>query len=174
MPESATSNITHRGPVFDVEVFTWQEEDGREVRRDVVRHPGAVTIIPLLNSTQFVMIRNERIAVEEKLLEFPAGKIEIGEKPEITAARELIEETGYKAVKLTCLGIFFTSPGMSDECMHVYLADELQKASQSLQPGESIEVELFNIADVVKMAENGQIKDGKTLASLMLWKGISK
>jgi len=169
MPIDHRSTITHRGPVFDVEVIEFADEGGRSVRRDIVRHPGAVTIIPALDDGRLVLIRNHRVSIGSKLLEFPAGKLERAEPPEQAAARELVEETGYQAIHLERIGSFYTSPGLTDECMHTFLATGLTHVGQRLEPGELIDVKVIPAGEVERMAADGRIRDGKTLASLYLW-----
>ena len=163
------SHISHRGNVFDVEVITQPDDRGRSVRREIVRHPGAVLVVPRLPDGRLVLIRNHRIAVDESLLEFPAGKLEPGEPPIDAAARELEEETGYRAARIEPLAEFFTSPGFSDERMHAFVADRLTEVGQRLEAGEQIQVETFSGAQVLAMIDNGRIHDGKTIAAMLFW-----
>lgn len=172
--------VVHRGPVFAVEVCTLKASDGSTIRRDIVRHPGAVTIVAALddsdsnaNAQQILLIRNYRIAVNERLIELPAGKLEPDEQPLAAAARELIEETGYRAGELTPLGQFYTSPGFADELMHVFLATRLVHVGQQLEAGEDIELLPVPVDEVMMMIADGRIRDGKTIAALTLWQGAS-
>lgn len=169
MPIEHDVSTTHRGPVFAVEVIEYTDERGRRVRRDVVRHPGAVTILPLTDDGRVVLIRNRRIAVEEELLELPAGKLEPDEDPRLAAARELEEETGHRAGSIELLTRFYTSPGFADEHMDGYLATGLEKTTQRLEPGEEIEVLLTPVDEALEMIRDGRIKDGKTIATLLYW-----
>lgn len=166
-----SSEITHTGPVFSVEVLRRIDAHGRPLRRDVVRHPGAVTIVPVRDDARtLIMIRNHRIAVERALLEFPAGKIDAGEPPRAAAARELCEETGFAARSLTPLGFFFTSPGLTDEKMHIFAASGLEPAGQALEAGEEIEVVEVDLDDLLSMIARGDVVDGKTLGAFLLWR----
>lgn len=160
---------THRGRLFDVEVLTWTDSSGRQVRREVVRHPGAVLAVPLLSGDRVVMIRNYRVAVEEHLLELPAGTLRPGEDPQRAAARELEEETGYRPGRVRRLGEFYTSPGFADERMWAFVAEDLEFVGQRLEPGEQIEVQIVEWADVGAMIDDGRIRDGKTIAALLMW-----
>lgn len=171
LPMTATveSKVVHQGPLFSVEALSWRDPQGREIRRDVVRHPGAVLIVPVLDDSNVVFIRNRRIAVGDWLLEFPAGTLELGEDPALAAARELEEETGYRAGTIEKLGEFYTSPGFADELMRVFLARDLQHVGQRLEPHESITVESLTVAEALQLASNSQFRDGKSLAALLMW-----
>lgn len=115
------------------------------------------------------MIRNFRIAVDETLLELPAGKLEPGEKPERAARRELAEETGYDCDQVRKIGEFYTSPGFTDELMHAYVATELEESRQRLEPGETITVEVRTLSEVLELIHTGGIRDGKTIAALLMY-----
>lgn len=158
-----------QGRIFDVERCRWTAADGSEVVRDIVRHPGAVTIVPVLEDGRLVLVRNWRMAVGGPLWEFPAGKREPGESPEVTAARELREETGYTAGGMRPLGQFYTSPGMADEDMHVFEASDLTPGRPQPEAGEELDVGLFALEDLMAMLDRGDLRDGKTLSSLVLW-----
>jgi ADP-ribose pyrophosphatase len=171
--------IAWRGPLFSVEVLRLRDEQGREHQREIVRHPGAVAVVPVLDGgpgkpSSLVLIRNERIAVERALWEVPAGKLEAGEDPVEAARRELAEETGYRAGSLRSLGTFYTSPGFTDECMHVFAAGALEPGSQALEGGEQIEVHVRTVEQVLEMIADGSIVDGKTLAAILLWRHLAE
>jgi ADP-ribose pyrophosphatase len=155
------------GTLFSVEVATWSDEQGRDIRREMVRHPGAVMIVPQLDDGRLVLIRNYRIAPDQRLWEFPAGKLEPGEAPLATAQRELAEETGYQALQWHGLGTFYTSPGFADELMHVFLARGLTAGSTALEPGEDIEVMLMRRDEIDQLLSQGEVQDAKTLAGLL-------
>lgn len=168
------SQRIHRERVYDCRIFaveecTWSAPDASEVHRSVVRHPGAILVIPVLDQGTVVMIRNWRVAVEDALWEFPAGTLEPGEPPLETARRELTEETGYTAESIQPLGTFYTSPGFADELMHVFLATGLIPGPQALEAHEEIEVQPVPMTDVERMLDDGTLVDGKSIAALLLW-----
>lgn len=168
MNETAAVDVTHQGTLFTVEVLHFRDESG-QYTREVVRHPGAVLVLPVLGDGRIVLIRNFRVAVDQRLWELPAGKLEPDESPETAAGRELVEETGYKAGRLDKLASFYTSPGFADELMHAYVAEDLTVVQRDLQPGEDIEVQEVQADEALAMVMDGRIVDGKTVASLLLW-----
>jgi ADP-ribose pyrophosphatase len=115
------------------------------------------------------MIRNHRVAVGSRLLELCAGKLEPGEDPIESAGRELEEETGFSAASLVPLGRFYTSPGFTNELMHVFEATDLTPVPRRLEPGEDIEVVLRTREEVEEAIRSGALCDGKTIAAFHLW-----
>lgn len=163
--------VLHRGAKFDFEQITFAGSDGRPLTREVVRHPGAVVVVPVLEEggrRSVVFVRNERLAAGKWLLELPAGTMEPPEAPGACAARELIEETGYKAATLTPLARFYTTPGMTDELMHAFVATRLRHVGQKLELDERLRVEVIGAERAVEMAARGELEDAKTMLSLML------
>lgn len=178
-----------RGRKFDFERLSVRRPSGALVEREIVRHPGAVVIVPILEKDRqphVVLIRNYRISVGAWLLECCAGTIErprladsphgeptgygLGEAPELCAARELIEETGYAAGTITPIapGWFYTTPGMTDEQMFVFLASDLRHVGQKLEEDESIEVVLVPWSDVPGLIARGDLRDAKSMLALAL------
>jgi ADP-ribose pyrophosphatase len=145
------------------------EETGRRYKREVVVHPGAVTILGLLADGKVLLIRNRRYAVGQILIELPAGTLEKNEAPMNCAGRELLEETGYLAGRLKPIGTFFTSPGILSEKMYAFAAYDLQKQKPALEEGEEIEVEPTSFDEALRMIRDGRIADGKTIATLLMY-----
>lgn len=146
--------------------------DGRKELREMVVHPGSVVVLPVLDDGRIVMIHNHRFAVESTLLELCAGTRELGPdgEPEDVAscaARELEEETGYRASNLAPLLSFYPSPGMSSEHMFVFVARGLVQTSQKLDPTEHIEVVLLTLEQVLDRIRQNQIRDAKTIAAVL-------
>ena len=166
------AQTVYAGRLFQVQVLSGIDEAGRELRKEVVRHPGAVLVIPVLGEQTVVMIRNVRVAVGESLWEFPAGKLEPGEKPELAAGRELEEETGYRCGRLRKIAEFYTSPGFTNELMHTFVAEDLEFVGQRLEPGEEIAVEKVELRNALAMVHDGRLRDGKSIAGLLMWQDL--
>ncbi|MCH2115605.1 MAG: NUDIX hydrolase [Pirellulales bacterium] len=165
--KSRTLLTTERFHVVEHEIATGA---GREpLRRQVVQHPGAVTIVALLSGERVCLIRNERIAVHKTLIELPAGTIDQGEAPSVTAARELQEETGYRANSWRELPPFFMSPGILNERMHLFVAEDLTPGPPAREANEKIENLVVPWEKAVAMALCGEIEDAKSLAGILLW-----
>jgi ADP-ribose pyrophosphatase len=155
-----------RGNVILFEVF--EEEVGKaKIKRDVVKFPKTVGILPLIGKDKIVLIRQFRFPINKEIWEIPAGKLDKGEKPEIGAKRELKEETGYEAKEVKKIGEFYLSPGYSTEYMYLFLARGLKKGEQSLDKGEKIkEVKIFSKKEVLEMIKTRKIVDAKTILAL--------
>jgi len=142
--------------------------DGKASTLVIVDHPGAVTLLPLDSQGRVWFVRQYRHAIQQDLLELPAGTLEKGEDPQACAGREVREETGMAAETLTKIGEFYLAPGYSSEYMHVYLATGLTADPLEGDDDEFLTVERIPVEQVYAMAGEGQIKDGKTLAALQL------
>jgi ADP-ribose pyrophosphatase len=143
--------------------------NGRETTREVVEHPGAVAIVPLHDDGRVVLVRQYRHAVGRSLLEIPAGTLDQGEESaEAAAARELQEETGYRAARLTPLATFYPAPGFATERMTVFLATGLTDGDPGQMEDENITVEMVPLAELPALLARGEIADAKTLVGLLL------
>ncbi|MHC4444212.1 MAG: NUDIX hydrolase [Planctomycetota bacterium] len=154
---------------FNVERRVYHLPGREPVKREVVVHPGAVLIIPLLTPHTIVMIRNYRCIVHNQLLELPAGTLEPTEAPIDCAARELEEETGYKTPEIQPLCRFYTSPGFTDELMHVFVANNLTQTDQKLDANEQIRVQITTLERALADTTDGKIIDAKTIAALHVY-----
>ena len=153
---------------FKVVEHLVETESGQPaVTRQVVVHPGAVTIIPLLEGNRVCLIRNYRVAVDKTLIELPAGTIDLPESPMVTAVRELKEETGYTAARWRELPHCFMSPGILDERMHFYAAEQLTSGAPAREAGEQIENLIVSFQEALAMIDRQEIEDGKTIATLL-------
>ncbi|MEO1130191.1 MAG: NUDIX hydrolase [Planctomycetota bacterium] len=161
--------LIHKGAKFDFETVSFEGADGRIVRREVVRHPGAVTVLPVLDDgAGVVLIRNERFTLGTELWELPAGTLEAGEDPAACALRELEEEAGYQANAAEALGRFYTTPGMTDELMHAFVATGLTKTEQRLEQDERIRVETMPVQEALRMVDRGDMMDAKSMLTLLM------
>ncbi len=163
------SDVILRAKRFNVERVIQTAPDGTEHVREIVRHPGAAVILPLLDDGRLVCIRNYRVAVDETLIELPAGTLESDEDPLLTAKRELAEETGYEAGYMEHLITFYMSPGILDEKMHLYLATHLKACDMALEPGEEIQPFPTSWDEVMAMVRGGAIRDAKSLVGLFYY-----
>ena len=141
--------------------------DGSIFTREVVLHPGAVAIFPLLHDGRILLVRQYRHPVGATLWEIPAGRLEQGEKALACAKRELLEETGYEAARWERLLSFFSSPGFCDEQISLFLARDLKMVAEPI-PGEIDAQELFDRQRLHEMIGSGEIRDGKTLLAFLL------
>lgn len=142
--------------------------DGPPRERDVAMHPGSVVIVPMVSDDEVCLIDVVRIAVGETLVELPAGTLDRVEPLAAAAARELAEETGFSAGRMTAAGAFWMSPGILRERMHLFVAEDLVPGPQSLEPGERITTRVVRWDEAVAMCLDGRIHDAKTVAAILL------
>ena len=153
---------------FDVERVHFRLPDGRERDYDLVQHVDAVTILPVDALGQVYMVRQYRIGAEQELLELPAGVMDEGEEPEVSARRELREEIGKDCGELIQLGGFFMAAGYSTEYMHVFLALDLKDSPLEQDDDEFLTTVVVPITELMNMASDGRLADGKSLTTLLL------
>jgi len=151
---------------FSIHQVELTDRAGNRRTREVIRHPGAVVLLPVLPDNRVVMIQNVRHSVGETLLELPAGTIDPGESPEQTALRELVEETGYRAAKIEKLHEFYSCPGICDERMYLFLASGLTAGEPDRESTEEIENQILTRDEIVGRIDRGEIHDAKTLVGL--------
>jgi ADP-ribose pyrophosphatase len=157
----------YSGRVVDLTVETIAFPDGKEMTRELVHHPGAVAIVPILSATEIIMIKQFRYSAEGEIWEIPAGTLEPNESPADCAHRELVEEIGYRAGKMESLGGFYTSPGFCNEYLHLFRATDLQSAEAHLDKDEQIEVHTMTLQQALQKIESGEIIDAKTIIGLL-------
>ena len=141
--------------------------DGRTVDLDIIRHPGASAVVPFLGEDEVLMIRQFRHAAGGMIWEVPAGKLDPGEAPEICAARELEEETGYRAGRIEHLATILTTPGFTDERIHLYAGFDLTPSTQRLDHDEVIELVPMPLARALEMVWSGELPDAKSALALV-------
>ncbi len=156
------------GRIVTVSVDSVPLGDGTDARIEVVRHPDAVTIVPVDGVGRVVMVRQHRHAIGGPLLELPAGKIDRGERPAEAAQRELREETGLAAAELRPLGGFYSAPGFLTEYLHLFLAAGLAPSPLDPDPLEDLEVVRVPAGEALAMVARGELRDAKTIAGLAM------
>jgi ADP-ribose pyrophosphatase len=166
------SEIAFQGHAFKLRQDHLRTPDGRDVIYEVIDHPGAVAIIPVDEEQRILFIHQYRPATGEVMLELPAGTLNAGEDPLVCAHREVREETGMAARQMEKLGELFLAPGYSNELIRFFLASGLYPSPLEGDEDEFIEVERIRYVDALEMAARGEIRDGKTLAGLLMLRNI--
>jgi ADP-ribose pyrophosphatase len=166
-PQITDSVEVFKGRVFDVTVDTIVE-GAITYQREVVHHPGSAVIVPLFADGTIALVRQYRHPAVRYLLEFPAGTLNRGERPEVGAARELEEELGVVAERLEKLSEFFVSPGFCEEKMWLYLATDLSETKQRLESDEILDVVRLTVGQALEMISDGEIEDAKTIIGLLV------
>lgn len=161
--------VLHSARKFRLERWTGHRPDGRRWEHEVIVHPGAAVVLPILPDGRVLLIANQRPTVRGELLELPAGTLEDGESPRACAARELVEETGWQAGRLEPLVEFYSSPGICTERMHVFLASELVPGAPAREADEVIRTVPMDWEEVHRALAAGRIQDGKTLVGLLYY-----
>jgi ADP-ribose pyrophosphatase len=141
--------------------------NGRTTTLDLIRHPGASAVVPFLGDDEVLLIRQYRYAAGGEIYEVPAGKLDAGEDPETCARRELEEETGYRAGRLEALATIWTTPGFTDERIHLFAARGLEPSAQQLDPDELIELVPMPFARALERVWSGEIADAKSALALV-------
>jgi ADP-ribose pyrophosphatase len=160
--------LIYLGKKIDLALQTVRRSDGRTLDREVVLHRGAVALVPMVDADHVCLQKNFRYAANKTLIEVPAGTIDTGESPDSTAPRELAEETGYRAARITQLAEWWVSPGVFTERMYLYLCEDLTPGPTDHQPDEQLENLVVPWDEAVRMALDGRIEDAKSIVALLL------
>ncbi len=173
MPQSVCnqSTLVRKGRVFDFYTENITLPNGVTMDMEIIRHPGAAAIVPLMDDHTILLLKQYRHAVGGFIWEIPAGTLEPGEDPRRCARRELTEETGYAANHFEPLAEITPLPAYSDERIHLFLATGLTKATQNLDEDELLFVHRVDVNQAVKMVAEGKIQDAKTITGLQLTAG---
>ncbi|MGM0921740.1 MAG: NUDIX hydrolase [Bacillota bacterium] len=152
------------GRIIDLYLEEVELPNGKTSTREIIKHPGAVAVIAITKENKIVLVQQYRKAMERVLVEIPAGKLEKGEQPEVTAKRELEEETGYTTESLQHLLSFYTSPGFADELVHLYFTEELEILTEKaeLDEDEFVDVLEVTLEEAQQMIDDQRIFDAKT------------
>lgn len=168
--ERLDRTLVQKGAIIDYYQDTVKVPNGNIVKWDFIKHKGAAAVVAVNQEGKLLMVRQYRNALDRETLEIPAGGLESVEEPtDVAAARELEEETGYKAGKLELLLTLRTTVAFCNEKIDVYLATDLTPSRQHLDEDEFINVESYAIEDLVQMIYDCKIQDGKTVASLLAY-----
>ncbi len=164
--EIIESEDSFSGRIIRVQKDRMRLPNGAEVTREVVRHPGAAVVVPILDDRRIILIRQFRYPAQKEIWEVPAGTMEPGETPETCALREVEEETGYRAERVEPTLTFYSSPGFCDEKMHLFHALNLTQTTPSLDEDESLQVAIFPIEEALRMAVSGEVEDAKSIIGI--------
>ena len=167
--ELVSKRVLYEGEKIALELHTLDDGNGRQVVKEVARHPGAVCVLPFLDADTILLIKNHRQAVGKTLLELPAGTLGKGEDPMNCAGRELQEETGHLADRLARVGSFYTAPGILSELIHAFAAYDLVPTRQQLEAGEEIEVVPTRYSDAFNLIRDGELVDAKSICALLMF-----
>ncbi|WP_227935072.1 NUDIX domain-containing protein [Alkalihalobacillus deserti] len=160
----------YKGRVIELQIEEVELPNGKTSTREVVKHPGAVAVIPITKEGNIVLVRQYRKALDKVIVEIPAGKLEQGEDPLHSAKRELEEETGYKTEKLDFIISFYTSPGFADELIYMYFTDTLKKGFSQTDDDEFLDVLEVNLEEAEQMIKDQVIHDAKTAFAIQYLK----
>ncbi|MDD4570280.1 MAG: NUDIX hydrolase [Tepidanaerobacteraceae bacterium] len=163
----STKNV-FSGRVINLRLDEVKLPNGKKSTREIVEHPGAIAVVAINRNSEIMMVKQYRKAVEKELLEIPAGKLEKDESKEICAKRELMEETGYYPGDLKYMTSFYTSPGFSNEIIHLFLAKKLVKKSKKADYDEYLQLVRIPFQEAIRKIHDGEIIDGKTIVGLLL------
>lgn len=158
----------YKGKVVHLVVEQVTLPNGHSTTLEIIHHPGAAAVVPFVAADRVVLVRQYRHAAGGYLLEVPAGKLDPGEPPEVCARRETEEETGYRPGRIERLGSIFTTPGFTDEVIHLFAAYDLTRTQSSVDDDEVLSVEELSLAEALEKAERGEICDAKSMCALFL------
>lgn len=158
----------YRGKIVNLDLEDVTLPNGHRMTIEMIRHSGAAAVVPVLPNGEVVLIRQYRHAAGGWVFEVPAGRLDAGEEPEACARRELEEEAGYRAGRMERMAAIFSTPGFTDEKIHIFLARDLTPVPHDREPDEVIEVVTMPMAEAVRKIESGEIVDGKTICALMM------
>lgn len=164
--KTVKTEYIYKGKIIDLKVEDVLLPDGKPAKREIVSHSGGCSVL-CEKDGKILLVKQFRSPYKEVVLEIPAGKLNPGETPEETAFRELEEEGGIRAERVSLLFKFYPSPGYTNEIIYVYKAEGFKETKQNLDEDEFLSSEWYDKEDLRKMIENGEIKDAKTLIALL-------
>lgn len=177
LPQRTHTRRAYDGRLVKVDVDTMCAPDGADFDLEIIRHPGAAAVVALVSDADaedpsVLLLRQYRHAAGGAIWEVPAGVLEAGEAPETCAKRELLEETGARAAHLDHLTTIYTTPGFTDERIHLFLATGLAVEEPDHQDDEFIQVRAMTLSEALRMIRDGEIVDGKSISALLFVAGF--
>ena len=169
LPELLSTSTAYRGHLFDVHVDELRMPNGVIARRENLRHPGAVCMVPVTNDGKLLLVTQYRHSAGRRLLEIPAGTLEPGEDPREAAIRELQEEVGMKPGKTEALGGIFVAPGYTTEFIHIFICSELTPSQLDPDADEDIDVQRTSVDEALAAIDSGEICDAKSVVGILRW-----
>ena len=176
-PGKVASKRVYTGKLVKVDLDTVRFPNGKTGELEMIRHPGASAVVPFLSDPtgddpQVMLLRQYRYAADGFVLEIPAGKLDGDEDPAVCASRELLEETGCTAATMEHLTTIYTTPGFTDERIHIYMATGLTRGETAHEEHEFISIETMTLSHALGLIEEGEITDGKTVSGLLFAAGF--
>ena len=177
MSDRISSKRVYSGKVISVDLDSVQFPNGSIGDLEMVRHPGASAVVPFLDpldspDPRILLIRQYRYAADGYVYEIPAGRLDAGESPRDCALRELREETGYSATELISLTTFYTTPGFTDERIHLFAASGLSEGDSATESDEILDLAPVTLSRAVAMIESGELVDGKSMIGVLLAQSV--
>lgn len=167
--KTVNSHYVYKGHILNLRIDTVKTADGQEGTREILEHGACVAVVPVDSEGNVLLVRQFRKAIEQELLEIPAGGIEPGEDPEVAVKRELQEEIGHMPGRIEAMGGFYSSPGFSTEYLFLYFADELTPARLFAEDTAGIETVRIRPEQVLPLIQSGDVCDAKSIAGLLLY-----
>jgi len=167
--KTVNSTVLYQGKVFGVRRDEVLEPSGLRATREVITHPGSVVVLPVLKGKKVVLVRQYRHAARQYMWELVAGRMDPGETPKKAAARELLEETGYRAERFSVFLDVFPTPGFLEERMYILLAEGLTEGEAQSDEDEEIEARAFSLKELKKMIQRGKLRDAKSVAGILYY-----
>jgi ADP-ribose pyrophosphatase len=169
LPRLLSSKIVYAGHLFDVALDELEMDGSVVTKREILRHPGAVCMVPVTAAGELLFVTQYRHAANCRLLELPAGTLEIGEAPLAAVARELQEEVGQKPGRIAPLGGFYVAPGYTTEYIHLFVCDRLEPSVLEGDEDEDIEIEQLSADEALGAIDSGRICDAKSVVGVLRW-----
>ena len=169
LPRLVSTKIVYQGHLFDVELDELAMDGGVTTRREIIKHPGAVAMVPVTAGGSLLLVTQYRHPAGGRLLELPAGTLEKGEEPLAAVSRELQEEVGQKPGLITGLGGFYVAPGYTTEYIHLFVCEELETSWLEGDEDEDIEIETLSAAEALAAIDSGRICDAKSVVGILRW-----